>query len=1330
MFSQDAWTEKADFPGAERVGAFAFAIGTKGYLGGGGSMLGDTLYKDFWEYDTVTDAWTQLADYGGQEVINAIGFSNSFFGWVGLGCDTSGVRSDMWRYSPWSNAWTVVTSFIGEARQNAVAFSIGNYTYVGLGENDSILTDNAFYRYDEANDLWTSISGFPGQERRKASAFAANSKGYVLGGIGLDDQTNSALTDFWEYSPITDTWSQKADFIEERISPAVFSVNNYGYVIGGLNAGVRNDGYLFDYESDTWRKLSNVELNGRYEGRTFVINNKAYIIGGGVGFDLYVNDNWELDASSHAIIGKLSNLDFACTGSTFLIPYTSIGNFNIGNTFSVQLSDALGAFENYTVIGTHSSTSSGTISITIPSGIELGDNYRMRIVSSNPYTVGCDNGENIKIRASISELSNFGAGMRHSAGAFTIGDKVYIAGGLSHYTTSLGRTDDLWEYNPATDSWTQKTSLGTYMFDPVSFELDGLGYIIEGTSMWAYNPATNSWASKASVPEIFNASLGFTIEGKAYVGTGASFSKNFYVYNPLTDTWSGIAEFPGAGRYSASAFTIGTKGYVGLGITSSGDVSDFYSYDPIEDKWSIIRDFPVANSGAASYSIGAKGFVALGQNNARVYSYNADKDEWFEEFKFEKRRNSTAFVYNNEAYLLGGFDSTGLLLNKVHKFIQCSSGGISCGAYTIVTNPLPTSLAAGDSVEVAYQAGCFSNPDNTFFVELSDVSGSFKYPFLLGFKKTTASGTIKVKIPEGILPGKKYRIRVSSNYPRVKGVDNKEDIVIVTGSHALRFDGVDDRVRISGNSAYNFGSGDFTIEAWMKLASPTGSTNRPIISNRKAGATANSFMFMIYNSRYLLLQINNINLLSNQVPSSLFDDECHHVAVTRTGTDVNFYLDGVNIGTVINTHSISSLNDVYIGYDPVDNRSVKGEIHDVRLWNISRTSLDILNDANSYLNGNELGLAGYWPLSEYSGQTVLDGSIYKNSGILGIDTTNSFDPVHINGRCYSPVLNAGLYFDGVDDKAYVYEKVFNYGSGDFTMESWIKIPPGSSDRPILSSRTNTSNGFLFRTFSGGTQLLLQLNGTPNHLSTTFPSIFDGQCHHIAVARSGNTLTFYLDGVAKGTATSNRSNNTPGKLHFGYDLPDNSSLKGNINEVRMWYIGRGGSDIQYGLDKILERQTPGLNGYFLFNEPFGQKVINDAFDYHAYLGEDSVYTDSKDPIRVSSECFSGDRRDIENIPYVPNMIDDTTNYVVATMVNHQNIFSVSPNPSKEVFALSIMKDFAEELIFEVFDFAGRLVESGKIAHNSKATLGEDLIPGIYVLVLKSENHFYTQKIIKQ
>ncbi|OFY82949.1 MAG: hypothetical protein A3F72_03320 [Bacteroidetes bacterium RIFCSPLOWO2_12_FULL_35_15] len=77
-----------------------------------------------------------------------------------------------------------------------------------------------------------------------------------------------------------------------------------------------------------------------------------------------------------------------CTGDSVTISYTTIGTFNGGNDFILQLSDATGSFTSPTLVSTISAISAGTFHSTIPLSLINGVGYRFQIISTNPGITG------------------------------------------------------------------------------------------------------------------------------------------------------------------------------------------------------------------------------------------------------------------------------------------------------------------------------------------------------------------------------------------------------------------------------------------------------------------------------------------------------------------------------------------------------------------------------------------------------------------------------------------------------------------------------------------------------------------------------------------------------------------------------------------------------------------------------------------------------------------------------------------------------------------------------------------------------------------------------
>lgn len=97
-------------------------------------------------------------------------------------------------------------------------------------------------------------------------------------------------------------------------------------------------------------------------------------------------------------------------------------------------------------------------------------------------------------------------------------------------------------------------------------------------------------------------------------------------------------------------------------------------------------------------------------------------------------------------------------------------GFAALGTAQITVGTIPTGiLCANVQMELPYTASGTYNAGNSFTAELSDVSGSFATPTVLGSVVSTTSGTITCIFPAG-LSGNGFQLRVNSSDPLELGV--------------------------------------------------------------------------------------------------------------------------------------------------------------------------------------------------------------------------------------------------------------------------------------------------------------------------------------------------------------------------------------------------------------------------------------------------------------------------------------------------------------------------------------------------------------------------------
>ncbi|HRH59473.1 MAG TPA: kelch repeat-containing protein [Chitinophagaceae bacterium] len=272
------------------------------------------------------------------------------------------------------------------------------------------------------------------------------------------------------------------------------------------------------------------------------------------------------------------------------------------------------------------------------------------------------------------------ANSRTDAAGFSIGSKGYIGTG-SHLLLGAYLTD-FWEYDPATNNWTQKADFGGGQRDQaIAFNIDNKGYIGFGfyyslTSyyfydLWYYEPNTNKWTliSPSYTPAKYNASA-FAVNGKAYIGLGiydyGYVASDFKEYNPGTNVWSQKATFSGGRRSGAVGFTIGNKGYIGTGLDSTYTrTKDFWEYDPATNSWTQKADFGgTARTNAIGFTIGNKGYLGTGYDgNYRndFWEYDPISNSWTQKTDFSGggRSGATGISIGNLGYIGFGHDING-----------------------------------------------------------------------------------------------------------------------------------------------------------------------------------------------------------------------------------------------------------------------------------------------------------------------------------------------------------------------------------------------------------------------------------------------------------------------------------------------------------------------------------------------------------------------------------------------------------------------------------------------------------------------------------------------
>lgn len=301
------------------------------------------------------------------------------------------------------------------------------------------------------------------------------------------------------------TWTSRDTLPDSAMLQGIsgFSIGNYGYAgLGEYSNAIHEFDYLwqFDASNNSWTRKANFPGSARVAPASFVIGTKAYLVTGSVkNAGACVTECWEYNSTTNIWTQKTN---FPGPARTYAVGFAINGKGYVG-TGAKELSDFRKDFYEYDTAGAGSWT----------------------------------------------RIADFGGIARSAASGFAVNGKGYVCFGQDSLFAGKWLNNDMWEYDPGNNTWTQKSNY------------PGLPIFLTS---------------------------GFAICDNIYVGSGDTtrWDHEFWKYNTSTDTWTQEASVSGPTKVQGAAFAIGDTGYYGFGFDSDAIVHNifdkFYAGDSCE----------------------------------------------------------------------------------------------------------------------------------------------------------------------------------------------------------------------------------------------------------------------------------------------------------------------------------------------------------------------------------------------------------------------------------------------------------------------------------------------------------------------------------------------------------------------------------------------------------------------------------------------------------------------------------------------------------------------------------------------------------------------------
>jgi hypothetical protein len=330
------------------------------------------------------------------------------------------------------------------------------------------------------------------------------------------------------------------------------------------------------------------------------------------------------------------------------------------------------------------------------------------------------------------------------------------------------------------------------------------------------------------------------------------------------------------------------------------------------------------------------------------------------------------------------------------------------------------------------------------------------------------------------------------------------------------FNGTTDYLTTAGNSAFDLGTGNFTVECWFNYATtpPAGSGYDYLWA--VGGNNVNGLGLYVQGGVPKIWNGSNVLTTTGSISGNVW----YHIAVVRSSGTLTVYLNGVSIGSVSFSSNLSG------GGSAGFNIAKWQNIPDPEFFNGYISNFRVVKGTAVYTANFTPSTT---PLTAISGTSLLtcaDNRFIDDSTnnftitAVGTPSVQRFSPFAPPAEYSAATIGGSGYFDGAGDYLNTgTTAALDLDGTNYTIEAWVYLDGTKGTNTLLFadpyyvlgislSRTGAGDTYIYTGDGGnwtGVPLIISSSGLPLRCWS-----------HFALVKTSTTMTIYHNGVNVGS----------------------------------------------------------------------------------------------------------------------------------------------------------------------------------------------------------------------